>query len=468
MICTIKIKFAHLLFYKFINTISEEELFYMDEKETVYFSNVINNIADNKVGDNFGITKEYDRSLYDSQKARNVYKDKIFGDKQTYHDPISGKTLHKSQNAAQNKYHMKNKCGENISKKWAEYSAEIDHIIALENLHKRVKNNPFLTNNDLKEIANIKDNCRISSKKYNASKGKKSDFSIVCDKNNNIDFKGRKELLKGKIKAEVVVNANIAGRTLKNAGKIAVSAALEPALITLAVSGINNLVDVANGKKTVGEAVKDVAVNTVSSSGSAAVGAIIKRIAESSIGRKIPIDMLPSAQIAAAAMTTVSVVKYLNGEISGEDCALEILKGNAGMLAFQIGAAFGPVGIVVSTLVVSQICGTIMGLQQKMRAEKAFIIEREKELNRIVNEGLIELERQKQRLSLIIDEEFKKWDKAFEYGFDKTISSIINSDLNGMSEGINVILGIFNQKCEFSNLEEFDDFFFDSSAELIF
>lgn len=440
----------------------------MDEKEAVYFSSAIKNIADNKVGDDFGITKEYDRSLYYSQKAKKIYKDKVFADKQTYCDPISGKTLHKSQKAAQNKYHMKNKSGENISKKWAEYSAEVDHIISLKSLHDRVKNNPFLTDKDLKELANSNVNCRISSKKYNASKGEKSDFSIISDKNNNIDFKGRKKLLKEKIKAETVLNQGIAGYTLKNAGNIAVSAALETAPITLAVSGITNIVDVANGKKTIGEAIKDVTVNTVSASGSAAAGAIVKRIVESNIGRKIPIDMLPSAQIAAAAMTTVSVVKYLNGEISGEDCALEILKGNAGILAFQIGAAFGPVGIIVSTLVVSQICGTIMGLQQKMRAEKAFIKEREKELNRVVNEGLIELEKQKQQLSLIINEEFDKWDKAFEYGFDKTISSIINNDLNGMSDGLNSILGIFNKKCEFSSLEEFDDFFFDSNAELVF
>lgn len=424
----------------------------MDEKEIVYFSSAINSIVNNKTGDNFGIPEEYDRKLYDSPKATRAYKDKFFDDKQTCYDPISGKILHKSQKAAQNKYHMKDKNGANISKKWAGYSAETDHIIALENFMERYKNNPFLTPNDIKEIANTEANLRVTSKKYNASKKEKSDWNSACDK----------------IKAEVVVNTKIARSTLKNAGEIAVSAAKESAIITLTVSGISNIVDVAKGKKTVGEAVKDVTVNTVSASCSAAAGAIIKRIAENSIGRKIPIDMLPSAQIAVTAMTTVSVVKYLNGDISGEDCALEILRGNAGMFAFRIGAAFGPVGIIVSTLVVSQICSTIIGIQQKMCAEKAFIREREKEFNNVVNKGLIELQRQKQHLRLIIDEEFKRWDEAFEYGFDKMINSIIDNNLVGMSDGLNSILGIFNKECEFLSLEEFDNFFFDSNSELIF
>lgn len=48
------------------------------------------------------------------------------------------------------------------------------------------------------------------------------------------------------------------------------------------------------------------------------------------------------------------------------------------------------------------------------------------------------------------------------------INSIIDDDLGGMSDGLNSILGIFNKGCEFSSLEEFDEFFFDSNAELIF
>lgn len=437
-----------------------------DEKDIVYEGYGKNMDLNAAKSDDLKVSQEYNRKLYDSAKGKQNYKDKVFGDKQTYYGPISGKTLHKSENAAKNKYHMKNKDGENISSAYAKYSAETDHIIPLENIHKRCKNNPFLSDKDLKEIANIEENYRILSKSINTSKGKKSDFEVAFDKNNDMSFEGRKELIEGKLKSEVAVNKKIAGTTLKNAGIAATSVATETALITLAVSGINNIIDVANGKKSAGEAVEDVAVNTVSSSGAAAANFIVGKIVKDGIG--IPIDMIPSAQVAMVAMTAVSVVKYLDGELSGEECALEIIKNGAGAVAFAIGSTLGPIGSIVTTVVVSQICATIIDIQQKMRADKTFIKEKEKELNNVVKEGLAELERQRQHLQAVINEEFEKWDKAFDYGFAKIIDSALNNDFEGMSEGLGSILGIFDKKVLFSNLEEFDKVFFDDTTEIVF
>ena len=107
---------------------------------------------------NLGITQEYNKEnrdkLWDSTKGKAEYKDNQFGDKQTYNDPITGKILHKSQKASQNKYHMRNEDGELVSSKWAEHSAETDHVNALKDVHDRVKHNPFLTDDDFKEIMN--------------------------------------------------------------------------------------------------------------------------------------------------------------------------------------------------------------------------------------------------------------------------------------------------------------------------
>ena len=73
-----------------------------------------------------GVTQDYDRSNYDSASAKRTYKEKAFGDSAVITDPTTGEILHKSQTAAQNKYHMKNDDGENISKKWANHSTEIE------------------------------------------------------------------------------------------------------------------------------------------------------------------------------------------------------------------------------------------------------------------------------------------------------------------------------------------------------
>lgn len=54
-----------------------------------------------------GVTQDYDRSNYDSASAKRTYKEKAFGDSAVITDPTTGEILHKSQTAAQNKYHMK-------------------------------------------------------------------------------------------------------------------------------------------------------------------------------------------------------------------------------------------------------------------------------------------------------------------------------------------------------------------------
>ena len=82
-----------------------------------------------------GVTQDYDRSNYDSERAKKAYKEKTFGDHAVIIDPTTGKLLHKSQTNAQKKYHMKNADGENVSKKWATHSAETDHIHSLKSIH---------------------------------------------------------------------------------------------------------------------------------------------------------------------------------------------------------------------------------------------------------------------------------------------------------------------------------------------
>lgn len=53
-----------------------------------------------------GVTQDYDRSNYDSARAKRTYKEKAFGDSAVITDPTTGEILHKSQTAAQNKYQI--------------------------------------------------------------------------------------------------------------------------------------------------------------------------------------------------------------------------------------------------------------------------------------------------------------------------------------------------------------------------
>ncbi len=149
-----------------------------------------------------GVTQDYDRSNYDSTNAKREYKEKVFGDSAIITDSTTGEVLHKSQNAAQKKYHMKNASGENVSKKWAKHTAETDHINSLKSIHDKAKHNPFLSDDDVQEIANHDVNLRILPKSWNASKCKKSDIEIILDADNGLSLKGRAHLAKEKLKSD--------------------------------------------------------------------------------------------------------------------------------------------------------------------------------------------------------------------------------------------------------------------------
>lgn len=198
---------------------------YLDYIEAVQMQRTVEASANNGLG----ITQEYNKEnrdrLWDSTKRKAEYKEGVFGDKQTYQDPVSGKTLHKSQKAAQEKYHMKNKDGENISSKWAEHTAETDHINSIKSVHDVAKHNPFLTDDDFKEIINSDENYRILSKSDNTSKGDKSDWKFLREKKGEISTEGKKQIAKEKIGSDVALGTKFAKKTVQNAGSEFVSGA---------------------------------------------------------------------------------------------------------------------------------------------------------------------------------------------------------------------------------------------------
>ena len=216
-----------------------------------------------------GVTQDYDRSNYDSERAKKAYKEKTFGDHAVIIDPTTGKLLHKSQTNAQKKYHMKNADGENVSKKWATHSAETDHIHSLKSIHEKTKRNPFLSDEDIREIANCDANLRILPKSLNASKGEQSDFAVITDVNNGLSLKGRMHLAGEKIESDVVLTSKFTTHTAKNIGNLTVDSAKKSVSnnkIIVVRYGIEHIVDIATGKESLEDTAVDVgtfAVKTV-------------------------------------------------------------------------------------------------------------------------------------------------------------------------------------------------------------
>ena len=217
-----------------------------------------------------GVTQDYDRSNYDSERAKKAYKEKTFGDHAVIIDPTTGKLLHKSQTNAQKKYHMKNADGENVSKKWATHSAETDHIHSLKSIHEKTKRNPFLSDEDIREIANCDANLRILPKSLNASKGEQSDFAVITDVNNGLSLKGRMHLAGEKIESDVVLTSKFTTHTAKNIGNLTVDSAKKSVFnnkIIVVRYGIEHIVDIATRKESLEDAAVDVGTFAVKAVG---------------------------------------------------------------------------------------------------------------------------------------------------------------------------------------------------------
>ena len=129
--------------------------------------------------------------------------------------------MHKSQTAAQKKYHTKNDDGENFSKKWANCSTEIDHINSLKSIYDKTKHNSFISDDDIQKITNCDANLRVLPKSLNASKGEKRDLEVIFDADNGLSLKERANLAGEKIKSDVVLTGKFTHRTADLAIEVA-------------------------------------------------------------------------------------------------------------------------------------------------------------------------------------------------------------------------------------------------------
>lgn len=367
-------------------------------------------------------------------------------------------------------------------------TANIDHVIPIDQLTKRYGKD--VSRAELKSIANSDYNLATTSEALNKAKSNMSNHEYLWKKLKNgdpEDFTTTYNMLHKEASSETAVFAsvktskistkvkkltknNIDFNPSKSVGK-AVNAGTASALIALTISSCNNLAQIAAGEKSIGEAVKDIDFDSGSSFVSSAgvslmqdgVVNICKEYASKDIAKFVAQD-LPIAEITTAVMVGRSVLRCLDGEITEEECATEIILNGAGYFAFKIGMLCGgPAGAVVASLIVSQISATVLKYQQ----EKKIAAKRMAQFNRIVSDALIALEKQKDILADFREKEREKLAKAFNTGFEYIQISILQNNVDGITDGLNCILSVFNEKCTFQSLDEFNEFFDDENAVLV-
>ena len=441
-------------------------------------------LAQQEPNESLGITPEYNKEnrdkLWDSQERKKEYKGSVFGDKKTYEDPISGKTLHSSQKAAQRKYHMYNTEGDKCSTEWASHSSETDHINSLKATHNIAKYNPYLTDQDFKEIMNSDANYRVLSKKFNTSKGDKSDWQVITDKNNGLTLNGRMQMAKEKVCADASLFAKFTARTGKNIGTEFVTESkddLAVDAIYVTVEAVDKLCKVSTGEVTLVDATMDVGVGYVKKK----VNEEKNRILVNSVNTGLKCSKNQALKnlagcnylseiVAVGKIVADSVVKYVNGELDENGVVEEVVKSGTvmvvGMMGAKIGGAIGAtvgglpgelIGEALGTIITTVACGAVVSVFENYKGLDNYKL-KESQIRRLESEALKEMENQRNKFRSLIEREYKHWDDEIQSGFDMMLSNACEATFNiqGVTEGLDRILAVFGKGVRFKSIEEYE------------
>lgn len=431
----------------------------MDERDKKQTEIVISSqtYSSTELEKNLGITKEYNQinrnKLWDSASRKKAHKEKIFGEKATHYDTITGEILHKSRTAAQKKYHMRVD-GKNNSSAWAKHATNTDHIVPLKTLHKRFHKNPFLSDKDLNQIANQDANYREVSQHFNTQKGDKSDLSIALDPNSDLTLKGRSELLKGKVNAELILNSEIAAKTVQNASKVFAKGAqnaLAASAIPLVIRGSQDLLRVANREMTIKDAVDDLGtlgISIAASGGSIRIASVALSTALKD-NSNLLIKRISDANQLSTILVISSIIvratgKYLDGEVDTSGFFQEITESGmflvSGMLASKATVALlgngATVVPVLAAMIASTACSEIYSYAKKVAEET----KRNEEIRCIAAAATSAIKEQQDELYRILKKDHKQWAQQMTDIFQIIAEGISNTDLKRINDALQQLM----------------------------
>ncbi len=433
--------------------------------------------------------QESRKRLYDNGKAHYEAKKAAFGSGEAVRDPVTGKELVVKQRDAKLKY----------GPDYQNHAAEADHIDPLSKIYDRVGDKPFIAPEDIKDISNRPDNYQMLSKIINQSgkmgKGGQSNEELANNKEAmrlvaekfDIDEKGMEEakerLRKTGKEAVARNNRRFVGRGVKNAANTFHESGMESAqyaaITSGALAGITNIVDVIRGDKDCEEAVSDTVKTTAKAGISGYVtggglttlqhtlsyskSAFIKCLSESNVPGKI---------ITAVMTTGDSIKKYCQGEITTNECLLEIGGKGMGVITtgytMAAGQALIPipiVGCVVGALVGSVLSSNIYGgLVGKLR-EKEYEHEERMQMIREA-ESAAEMSRSyRKQLEEYLEEYFADYKSCFDEALSDIQTALASGDADLAIKGANKITSRLGGAVEYETVDEFKDFLFDGNTD---
>lgn len=408
------------------------------------------------------------RKLFDDGKAKRIAKEMKFSSGKTVKDPYTGEKL----------FLRKKDAIKNYGKDWQKHLAEADHVMPLHKIFEEHQNNPFITNEDIKEIANSQENLEVISRKLNNAKRDKTneefhgDKKYQKDKGINLSKKSRNKAIKdGKI-AQDSIDWKFKVRTAKNVchefHQSGTAAAGEAAKVAGGVAAVYNIVDVINGKKSPKEAIKDVVkvtgtsyATTYVTCGSVSVASRYLSVSEKPMLRMFGKAGVPE-KIVSTFLATQGIVKdYIAGNITAVECIAQL--GETGIASYTAGAV-GTVlipGSVIGTAIGAMIGNALAGSlftawSRTLKSAKLARVERIR-IERECEECIRHINEYSRQLDEITEQYFKEHRKVFQEALGDMVSGLKVDDANGYISGANKITRQLGGKFYFQNMNEFDD-----------
>ena len=427
----------------------------------------------------FAKPSKYDRKLFDSGKAKVNAKKLAFKDGKTVIDPYTGQELVLTKAEAKLLY----------GSDWTKHLAESDHIKSLKSLFSEQKDNVWVTTGDIGDAAN--NHIVVTSRKFNNGKREKSNSEYVNDEEYlertgvELTKSGKKKAIADEKRAEAEIKQELNAAARRNIAstfhEAGVQGAKSAGATAATITGIMNIVDVLNGEKDADEAIAD----TVIAGGKAAVsgyitsGGLVTACQSLSNSKSEFIKALMKSNVPANIITAITVTgdtltKYFSGEISTQECMIEL--GSKGLnmatagYSMLVGQALIPIPIIggaIGAFVGSLMTGKLyedfinqLQIKELEHQERMRIIE---ECNRAAEQARI--------YRIQLENYLQNYFNEYQTCFDESLSCIRFSfqagDADGIIAGANRITRKLGGQVKYENMEEFEVFLKDDSPDIL-
>lgn len=438
-------------------------------------------VSTQEVARKFDKPTKYDRSVIDDNAAKRSIKIDAFKSGIEVRDPYTGDVLTLTRAEARMKY------GDD----WTKHLAEADHKISLEKRYEQTKDNPWLSNDDIKMSSNSSDNLEVVSRKFNNAKRSRSNEEFVSNKDYlektgvQLSERGKLKAIESEKKAQKALKRQdfkkSTGNVLKTGHSAGKNAAKNAGVAGITMSGIKNLTAVIKGEKSSEDAIAD----TVIDSGKAVTTGYIMGGGLTTIShtlsnssseflRALSKSNIPGKVITSIMMTGDTLKCYGNGEITTQECLIEL--GEKGLnfattgYSMTVGQAIIPipivgaaVGALVGSVITSNYYNSLMSTlknKELEHQERLWIIS---ECEKAVNQARVFRE----ELESYLDSYFHEYKDCFDEALSTVYTSFEVGNTDGVIAGANQITRKLGGKVYYDNINEFKEFLFDEVTDIL-